>query len=253
MRLDKNLLVVDYSYQRTASKAKVNEIAKNFSWPAFGVILASLRSNGRYYVFDGQHRVLGARKRDDVQDVPCIVFVFDKLSEEAQAYVRANTVRGAVSTVEKFKGRLVANDPDAVEMEAIATRHGMVIPDKKQTGANILGCVAALETVYGRGIDHCNRVLSCMKELCEGEPINGNLMKALSIVDLHLQRTNGESLDRRDIQEKLIALGPAVLIRRMAGFAEVYGKSGDRVWAASLVNEINKGKRSRRIKPIIGE
>lgn len=92
-----------------------------------------------------------------------------------------------------------------------------------------------------------------MAELCKDEPINGHLLKALSHLDLHLQRKHGDSLDRRDVRDKLFAIGPVTLIRRMAGYAEAVGKTGDRVWAAAIVQEINKGKRTKRIESIIGE
>lgn len=139
MWLDKNLLNVDPTYQRSKSQVKVDTISREFSWPALGCILVALRSDARYFVYDGQHRVMAAKRRDDVQELPCLVFHFDELSAEAQAFVQANTVRGAVSIVDKFRARIEANDADALAMAAIAERYRLIIPAKQQTGPNVLG------------------------------------------------------------------------------------------------------------------
>lgn len=249
--LDKNLLRVDKSYQRDTSERRIHHIASNFHWASFGCILVALREDNSYWVFDGQHRIEGVKRRDDVQDVPCLVFHFAKLSDEARAFVEANIDRGAVSALSKFKGRLAAKDPDAVAIVGIAESYGYEIPEEGKKARNgHIACIAALEKVYKRGAVHCQTVIDLAATLYDGASMDQRILLALSDLELHLVRS-GTTLQRRDIQEKLLLLGVPHLLRRMAGLAEALGRScSSKIGAASLVQEINKGKRNRRLPPI---
>jgi len=91
--LSKDVLQFDTSYQRPEITAFVWHIARNFSWKLFGTVSVSQRINGEYFVFDGQHRVLAARLRDDIDNIPCLVFNLDGVSEEAEAFLDLNTER----------------------------------------------------------------------------------------------------------------------------------------------------------------
>lgn len=251
MKLHKQLLKVDPTYQREANQARVRHIAKHFNWPAFGVILVAAR-HGVYYVYDGQHRVMAAMKRDDVQDLPCLVFDFDDLSEEAQAFIDTNTARGPMRALQRFKSRLVAHDADAMSIEAALQRHGWRLT--VGGGKGTISCIQAVESVYKRGGDHCNRVLGVVKAVCGDEPPNGKLVRALSYLDMHMDRKHRDTIERRDVVDKLVALGQAALMRSARGMADALGRTGgERVHAAGIVNAINSGKRSKRIANVIGD
>jgi hypothetical protein len=72
--INKNILNVDSSYQRTLRDNTRLFIARNFSWAAFGVLSVANRSDGSLYVFDGQHRLAAAMERPSITQVPCVVF-----------------------------------------------------------------------------------------------------------------------------------------------------------------------------------
>lgn len=251
--LDKHLLRIDKRYQRPESKAKIAKIAKEFNWAAFGVLLVAYRDHA-YYVYDGQHRVDASKRRDDVQELPCLVFVFDELSKEAQAFVDANTVRGPVRALDRFRARLEAQDSDALAIQGILNSNNYEVAIHHGShNKNHIACIDAVERVYQRGRDHCHRVIETARELYGGNTPKDKMIGALSLLDQHLQRKHGDDLSRRDIREKLCLCGPETLMRRITGMAEALGKSGEKVWAAALVQEINKGKRGKRIEPIFGD
>jgi hypothetical protein len=71
--LHKDHLLVPAEYQRDANEDKVRKIASEWSWLSFGAVIVGHRG-GKYYTIDGQHRVLAAKRRSDVGEVPCVVF-----------------------------------------------------------------------------------------------------------------------------------------------------------------------------------
>lgn len=73
-QINKNLLLVNDDYQRTASASKILEIASEWSWIGCGVIIVAKR-DGSYWVIDGQHRVLAAKRRSDIKEMPCLVLM----------------------------------------------------------------------------------------------------------------------------------------------------------------------------------
>lgn len=249
--VEKFLLRVDDSYQRQASENRIAHIARDFSWPAFGVVLVSLRDDGSLFVFDGQHRVLASRRREDIQELPCLVFRFSNLSKEAQAFIDANTVRGPVSALQKFKSRTCAEDSDVLAIRAIVGDFGYEVPESMSNRAGkLIYCVDALEKVYGRGADHMRRVLKVVDSVCVDEPPRGMLVVALSHIDQHLHKHHSSSILRTDVVEKIVKIGSRGLIRAGSGMAELMGKGGEKVYASGIVIAINKQKRSKRIAPI---
>ncbi|QDV78042.1 DUF262 domain-containing protein [Botrimarina mediterranea] len=254
--IDKRQLVVDPSYQRDLRSSKVQEIVAEFSWAAFGVVLVALRSDGKYYVYDGQHRVMAAMLIEHLSVLPCLVFSFDDLPEEARAFVLTNTKRGAMSAGEKFTARVIANDPDAMMIAGILSRNGLrVATSRGDKSEGAIKCVDAVESTYKRGGgDHLDRVLRIAKRVCRSTMPQKRLVSALSLLDRHLQKTERTSIERSDIVEKLETLGVNELLLAMTRMAEFEGTSNPRTWMAGLIKAINSGKRSRRIEQIaIGE
>lgn len=83
--LHKSVLKVHPSYQRHALKQKIASIASSWSWVAAGAIIVGERG-GEYWVIDGQHRVLAAHNRADIDKLPCIIFVTDDVKQEARGF-----------------------------------------------------------------------------------------------------------------------------------------------------------------------
>ena len=82
-QLNKSVLKVDHEYQRNASERKVLALANSWSWVACGAIVVGQRDS-TYWVIDGQHRVLAARRRADIEMLPCLIFQSDGVASEAR-------------------------------------------------------------------------------------------------------------------------------------------------------------------------
>lgn len=102
-------LMIDYEYQRgEISKANTLAVARNFNWVSFNSIVVMERENGDKYVVDGQQRLLAAKHRGDIKDVPCIVFQSSGKEHEAKAFISLNINRRHVSAVDKFNAGVLA-------------------------------------------------------------------------------------------------------------------------------------------------
>jgi hypothetical protein len=254
MWLDKRLINIDHAYQRErVSHARVLEIARSWSWQALGVILLFKRvSDGRYYAYDGQHRVLASMKRDDVQELPCFVFPGDTVAEEADAYVAANTVRGPMQAIEKFKARIIALDPTALAIQAALEEWGYRVSTCSTPGN--IACIGSLESVYVKDVAMFRRTLQTVVKLCNGDCFRDKIFNALAYVDEHMRRNNCGDISRRDVQEKLELIGLDALCEAGRKYSNLAGgKGGCKVWAAGIVFEINKGRRTNKLPPVFGE
>ena len=67
-------------------------MADGWDWGFVRVLSVSHRDN-KYYVFDGEYRPLAAKKRSDIQKLPCPVFEGMSLADEANAFLGLNTIR----------------------------------------------------------------------------------------------------------------------------------------------------------------
>ncbi len=104
--IPKEELNLDISYQREIDSAqRVKDIASKFQWALFGVLIVSYNDGG-YFVIDGGHRLRGAFRRDDIKELPCIVFCFNDPAEEARIFYYFNNKRKNVSAFDNHKAAL---------------------------------------------------------------------------------------------------------------------------------------------------
>lgn len=81
-------------YQRNEAEGRIAaEIAQNFDWVAFGTLIVIHRTDGTLQVIDGGTRLNAALKRDDINELPCIVFSGLTAEEEAEVFLRVNENR----------------------------------------------------------------------------------------------------------------------------------------------------------------
>lgn len=140
--LPANILEIDPGVQRTLNESRVRAIAAAFDESALGVVTVSARAafrNGsttetktRYVVLDGQTRLAALRAftGTDKTRMPVMCQVYHGLTraEEAQVFLTLNN-RAAVRPADKFRIALVAEEPWAVDLNAIVRRHGFE-PDR---------------------------------------------------------------------------------------------------------------------------
>lgn len=240
MMINKNDLYIDHTYQRDRIKwERVNSIASNFSWAAFGTIGVSMRE-GKWRVFDGQHRVLAAMKMDSVKDIPCMVFESSTQKEESKTFLSANSNRAAVNAYTKFKAGLVSEDPVCLSVKSAADSLGYNISEHACKPLDI-GCVWALMQSEGTWSGSVYEILNALKPLASENVISSTLVRALQVIRVNIP----DGLKNKTFISRLSSTSLQVIEKYMKDEALMIGKGTNSVWARGLLKAINAGHRQK--------
>ncbi len=244
-RIDKHLLHVDAAtYQRPLKASRVNRIAANWCWRACLCLGVARRSDGTFWVFDGQHRLMAAMKREEITHLPCLVFDVDEISSEAKAFDDTNNVRGPMRNIERFRARLVAKDKMALDTAALIELAGYEIA--MGSGRGTLCCIKAIEQELAKDRDTAHVALMTCADIYDGKSIHGDVFRGIAYMHGLLKR-EGDRITRPDIVRKLKAAGPDEIMRSVNNARIYRGKSGERVFADGIAQLLNKGKRTKQV------
>lgn len=243
MEIGKDRLVVDETYQRDGeapkSILKIKMMVRDWSWIAFGVIIVALRQNV-FYVVDGQHRVIAARRRADVGDLPCIVFETTSVEAEAKGFLQANTQRKPITGADRFRALVVTNDPAALLVKRLCDQVGREV--KVTPAYNAVRCVSTMLRHASNDPTTLERLWPLLHNLVEGQPINERLVDALVYIEKRMPK--GESLLDRKWRERLMRVGATAMVQGAVKAAAFYAKGGSRVWALGVVQALNYNHRN---------
>lgn len=236
-------LLVDHNYQRELVPARVRSIVNDFDFDALGVLIVSYR-DGRYYVIDGQHRHAALMELGLGEwEVTCKVYEGLTDSDEAAIFVEANNTRKP-SAYDIFKASLRARDPECVGVTAIVERNGLEIAAYGRDGT--VTCVTTLRQIYraapfGVLLD---KTLGVAVDAfgVRSVAVEGHVLAGISIV----LKTYEDKIDRPTLVQKLSKApgGASGLVGRARTLREMRSASLDRLVAAVIVAEYNKGRRS---------
>lgn len=175
-------LFVDQSYQRFISekgRATIRKIVSQFEWPRFGALSLATEGDDRYLVLDGQHRAIAAHLAG-AQAVPAMISRHATV-QQAEGFVAINATRTSVQALDKYRARVVAGDPNAVEVAAILTE--LEIDTDIAAGTKLkprqTRAVSALEKLvknFGRAM-----VFNGLELLLDAQPQVDNLLTRFAI------------------------------------------------------------------------
>jgi hypothetical protein len=124
-------LSIDHTYQRSpenvASRRLIAGIAARFDWRLCAPLVVSRRADDTLTIIDGQHRWLAARRRQDIPQLPCCVFRYASMEEEARMFIVANRARKPINRLDDYHAALAAKDEDALEIQQLVTSAGLSI------------------------------------------------------------------------------------------------------------------------------
>jgi ParB-like nuclease domain. len=239
--ISKHKLLIDPEYQRDCQQGKVLKMAREWSWIACGVITVGQRGT-EFYAIDGQHRILAARKRNDIDLLPCIVFPTKDERAEASAFLTTNLFRTGVAPLSKFKALLCAEDPAALIVQELITEAGRVpgIGSDKRT----VTCLAALLKLAQSKPATLKRVWPLIVELCREHSLPNQIVHAMVYVEEHLP--NGESLLNSRVRDQILRLGYDRIWDSIDSIVHAYRVSGTpSAYAQAVVNVINTKLRNK--------
>tara|TARA_Y100000310_G_C20654950_1_gene801507 strand:+ start:628 stop:1425 length:798 start_codon:yes stop_codon:yes gene_type:complete len=148
VRLEVRKLRIDTSYQRPIKPAHVDKIVENFDPSALGAISVSDRGNGDYVVLDGRHRVAVCQQCGHSTILAVIHQVGGDIAREAQLFIKLNFSK-IIGTAWEWRARVVAKDPIALEVNALAWAHGFRCDPLLGMGPTTITAVSAMEDIFG--------------------------------------------------------------------------------------------------------
>lgn len=245
--LSKRLLLVDPDYQRhgsgeaRSSEKQVRNMASAWSWVACGTITVGER-NGEYWVIEGYHRVLAARKRSDIDLLPCMVFQTESQAQEAQGFWNANIKRKSIGGHDKYRALLVAEDTSALALAALLRRYDISLV---KSGAGPLQTSAAmlLLRLANQNLGALDRTLSVLRTICTEMPLHEALIDGLYYIDTHVECTLADSR----LRDKVEHIGAERLLLAAKRAASIFSKGGAKQWAIGMLEDINKGLRTKHV------
>lgn len=236
--INKSLLNVDMQYQRHANKSKVLTISSEWSWIACGVVVVAFR-DGKYWVMDGQHRVMAAKQRADINNLPCIVFESSGVEQEARGFLDVNTGRKAMSSIDKFKASIAAGNETANFVKELTDQLGIQF---KHTTTNARE-MKSVGWCMKRALENkkaFSDVLHLAAEICHDQPIQERLLDGIFYI-----HTNGLPVTNHNIRKHFIRVGANRLTESAIKASAYYSRGGAKVWADGMLQAINKGLHNR--------
>ena len=241
MWVEKQRIQIPEEYQRDQARQekKIQDIASEFDWTKFGVIVLARRNRDDFFVVDGLGRLSAALKRADVQKVPCIAFDLNSLSDEAKAFLGLNTYRKAVTAVDKFKPQLIAGSAEAALVEDLCASSGRRVAG--YSGPDTVFCVAALMKMARVDPERLRRVWPLVCDVCAGKGIHERILQSLMYIDKHM--SGPEQITAGRWRRRLLQVGYQELVAATHRAAAFYARGGANVWSKGIVEAINKGLR----------
>lgn len=243
MWIDKEELYIDPRYQRDVkSSKKALDIARNFDWMLCGALRCVLRPGGEIVVVDGQHRAVAASYRDDVESLPCVVFEWDSLSDEARAFVGANTMSSKVSMYDRHHAGLVAQDPIALSAQEILDSVGYQFTKSTEKTGMTSNAVSTIHDLVKKDRELASKVVRLAAETAHGGPLKQSILWAISYIG---QRD--ESLFAAPHRQRLIDLGREVVEAEIERRRIIMRVGGAKVCGEALADLLNKGRRTNKL------
>lgn len=242
------MLTVDRAYQRDVIESHMRNIATNLDLDSLRTFSVSHRTDGNYYVIDGQHRWLALRENDLLDwEVDCDLYEGLEIDDEAALYRRLNASR-VLSRFDKFKAGVVAGDNEATTIRDICARRGLT-PNKSPGEGNIQ-CVAHLERIYRRhGGDVLDRAIKMATSVWgkTSTAVDGNIVSALASLLVRF----GDTINWQDMEKALAKTpqGPAG-IRGIANGTKTAFPLRPMEWctARAIIQRYNIGRRTSKIE-----
>ena len=239
-------MFVDYQYQRSPLKAKINRIVKNFDPDLLGVITCSMREDNTLAIIDGSHRyhaMLEMGMKD--ANVNALVYFGLTLEDEAHIFALTNKEHTKPTPAQIFKAGIVAGDETAIGISNVVAKIGAEV--HFAPGPNRIRCVAAVRKVYtNAGPAVLEKALRTLKNAYPDnkEMFRDQMISAVSCI----YNRYGKKVNEQRLTEALTKLGsPSLVIAQ----AQAMISSGQTVTFTSLpyliVSRYNMKLRENRL------
>lgn len=250
VRIHISLLHVDPIVQRALDPHRAAVMAEKFNPSAVGALIVNQRDDGKYFIIDGQHRHAAAVIAKYDGKLNCIVHPGLPIAEEAALFLALNDSK-LVQAIDKFRMRVLANEPDAVAINEIIEKYGWRTATSIANGS--FAAVAAIEKVYnGAGVLSAGKYPVLVKYVmwtinnAWGRDAAGAHAAIVGGIGQLFARY-GQRVDGKKLAAEMAQLRPVDLVAKAKQLKDAQGGTIPPAMAAVLVGIHNKGRRTNRL------
>lgn len=180
MDLNTKDLISNQPYQRDVDQKEVAYIVSNFDPHKFGIIKVSFR-NGKYFVYDGQHRIAAFKVLNGNQDGVVKCEVHNGLTYEDEAKYFAEQYLGSknVNIVYRWRALYEAKEDPVYSIVNSVRAIGIDVKFSKVKSANRIIAFKQLNDIWEKlGSDKTLKILSLLKKAWETDEnaFDGNII-----------------------------------------------------------------------------
>ena len=239
-------LIVDERYQRDVSYIKAKNIAEKFDESAHGIIMVADYEN-KYYVLDGQHRVVADKMRG-VKSITCQIL--DKLNSKQQAVIFAtvNSSKKSPTASERFKSLAFAEDKDVIEIRDALESVGLRISTNGGCRDNNVQAITTIEKLYkSEGVEWLTKVMMVIKQTWSGDAatLTNNFINGVST----FLKVYSDCVSEKDFIGKFKTIPYTKIINMATASISLQGGKSNNTYAKAFYSLYNSGKRSGNVLP----
>ena len=234
----------DPKYQREIDVARIKKITKNWDDDLVNAPKVSLRENGNYYVFNGQHTLAAWKKRYGNKMIQCKVYRGLTETEEKDLFVKQEGFSKAVGLVDKLRAEYNSGNDEVMDMVRCVALAGCTMDFENRTSQtqNRINAVTTAYNVYKEvGHDNFINILDILRRSFYGDykGFQDGFLKGMKYLFKHY----GDKITIRQMVTALQKQPADYYVQK----ANKFDGSAAVRYAKAFVEQYNKGKRSNRI------
>lgn len=228
-------------YQRACNIERAYEYVKKFNPNLFEAIHVSYR-DGQYFVVDGQHRLVMAKKMG-YQFITCQIHQGMTYEEEAKMFdeMNGNETSKATTIHARVNAKLEYKDPTTVEIKSIVEECGFIFGMDNGKSINKLIATSTLMFIYKQvGAAGLRRVLVLIKGAWDG--IYEAMDKCVLMGVYQFVKNYSDEFKDSDFISKMKKISPRSILNEGKANKK-YSKSAYTPYAIEVLYQYNKGRR----------
>lgn len=244
MNLNTKDLISSQAYQRNIDQKRISYIATNYDPHKFGIIKVSFR-DGKYYVYDGQHRITAFKVLNNNQDgfVKCEVHYGLTYEDEAKYFAEQYLGSKNVSIVYRWKALYEAKEEPVYSIVNSVRAIGIDVKFTKVKAANRIIAFKQLNDMWLKlGSDKTLKILSLLKRtwITDENAFDGNILLGMrEFFYVYMNEINEETFIKQ--MKKVV---PSAIV--IEGKKDTISKSGLN-YAKVIWIKYNNGLKTRRL------
>ena len=244
MQLNTKDLVSSQAYQRDIDQKEVAYIVSNFDPHQFGIIKVSYR-DGKYYVYDGQHRITAFKVLNGNQDgfVKCEVHYGLTYEDEAKYFADQYLGAKKVDLIYRWRALYEAKNEHVYSIINSVRAIGIEVKFTKSKASNRIIAFKQLNDMWTKlGSEETLRILTLLKRAWESDVngFDGNILLGMR----EFFYTYSEEINEETFVKRMKKQIPSVLVvEGKKDKLSIHGLN----YAKVIWDKYNNGLRSRRL------